>query len=612
MGHSCGQTSREMEGAGGEGEEYSGVIMANNNHNNDDRTLSFPRNIEYEGSSGQNSPQQEKIKKQHWPRGADFLASTWAFTLSFHSLLYLPVSIIQNGGLVFLLMYTLMLVVVGTPILMVEVFQGQYSGLVVSRLYRHLCPLLSGVGAGMAMVCLVRGVVCMCVAMWAGRGAVDLFYTQQIHRELLYDVVLHSNGTSIDNIGTIDTHVLLALLSVSLCVYALVAGGVKVVGKVCLLLVPLCYGLLITLGIRTCMDQHGPTGFLSLINPEWTTLSQATAWLEAAGHVILSLQVGSGVVSTYGSYNKYSHNIIRDCWVIIVGHVVWVCLSVFLVFSLLGVAYKEDTVNLKNLSSDHPLVSITGEGIWLGAITLVESSFNELTYGWLWAGLFFVLIIITSITSILGYVDVISNTFLSVREDCLKFKPLTSLITVLILSLICVPITTQGGIFIFYLLQTYIATWPLLFFTIITITTSVICHGTSYILKDISSMSRRNISHIVSSHFSVIITTITPILISTSLGWTLYSLSMENIQKPLQTFGIFLSSYWSLPLAWSLAILPIAPILFGAFWYIFVGARRGHMWIKNLRRMFRPTDTWHRNQHLQMFGDRNSRSTSSA
>ena len=482
------------------------------------QNLSFPGDINYEDNSGQSSPHQEKKKKESWPRGADFLAATWAFTLSLHSLLYLPVSILHHGGLVFLLMYTFLLVVMGTPILTVEVFLGQYSGLVVSRLYRHLCPLLSGVGSGLAMVCLVRGVVAMCVAMMVSKGVVILFYTQQIHQELLYSAVLNSTGTSIDSIGTIDTQLVLALVCVALCVYVLVAGGAKVVGKVCLVFTPLCYGLLITLCIRTCMDKDGPQGFLTLISPEWSTLSQTTAWLEAAAHVILSLQVGSGVVSTYASYNKYSHNIIRDCWVIIIGQVVWVLLSTLLIFSLLGVAYKEDTRNLKNLTSEHLLLSITGEGVWLGAITLVESSFTELTFGWLWAGLFFILLIIISITSILGYVEVISNTLLSTRAGWQRLKPLTSLITVLVLSLISLLLATQGGIHIFYLIQTYIATWPLLLFTIITIISSVISHGTSYIIKDVSSMSRRNMSHTISSHFSVVITTISPILISVSIS----------------------------------------------------------------------------------------------
>jgi len=382
---------------------------------------------------------------------------------------------------------------------------------------------------------------------------------------------------------------------------------------VCLLLLPLCFGLLITLCIRTCMDTEGPRGFLTLINPEWGTLSQATAWLEAAAHVILSLQLGSGVLSTYASYNKFSHNIIRDCWLMIIGQIFWVFLSTFLIFSLLGVAYKEDTRNLRTLSAEHPLISITGEGVWLGAITLVESSFTQLSYGWLWAGLFFILSILISITSVLGYVCMISTTLLSTRVGCLRLQPLTSLLTVVTLALLCLLLATEGGIHIFHLFQTYLSTWPLILFTIITTISAVISHGTASILKDISAMCKHNLSHIAASHFSVIITTITPILMSTSLGWTLYSLSMEHIQKPLQTFGIFLSTAWALPLAWSVSVLALAPVLLGAVWYILLGARtQGHMWAKNLRKMFSATDTWHRNQQTHLFGQRNNRNSSSA
>ena len=35
---------------------------------------------------------------------------------------------------------------------------------------------------------------------------------------------------------------------------------------------------------------------------------------------------------------------------------------------------------------------IPGKGVWLAAITVLESSLASLSYGWLWGGLFFVFI----------------------------------------------------------------------------------------------------------------------------------------------------------------------------------------------------------------------------
>ena len=63
-----------------------------------------------------------------------------------------------------------------------------------------------------------------------------------------------------------------------------------------------------------------------------------TAWLEAAAHIIFSLQLGLGVLTTYGGYNKFGHSLVRDSCIIIFGHFCWVILSVLLVFSLRGVA----------------------------------------------------------------------------------------------------------------------------------------------------------------------------------------------------------------------------------------------------------------------------------
>ena len=78
------------------------------------------------------------------------------------------------------------------------------------------------------------------------------------------------------------------------------------------------------------MDASGPGSFLAVMRPQWAALASVTAWLEAAAHVIFSLQLGPGVLTTYGGYNKFGHSLF--------GHFCWVILSVLLVFSLRGVA----------------------------------------------------------------------------------------------------------------------------------------------------------------------------------------------------------------------------------------------------------------------------------
>ena len=46
------------------------------------------------------------------------------------------------------------------------------------------------------------------------------------------------------------------------------------------------------------------------------------------------------------------------------------------------------------------------QGIWLAAITLLEAALGGLSYGWLWAGLLFCLISLSSLSSLFGCLEV--------------------------------------------------------------------------------------------------------------------------------------------------------------------------------------------------------------
>jgi len=449
-------------------------------------------------------------------------------------------------------------------------------------------------------MCGVRCILDLGMAMWSSHGVVTMFSDMEvtIHHTANYSV------TSLEDIRDIVPYNVAALAAVTVLTYIFVAAGVKSIGKISLMLVPISYGLLITLVIRSMMETQGPQGFLTIMTPEWRVLTHATTWLEAAAHVVFSLQLGLGVLTTYGGYNKFGHSLIRDSCIIITGQVIWVLLSILLIFSLGGVADTKNIINLPvyNGSSDATNamamaeLSTSGDSVGLSTLVLVLTTFSTMTHGWLWSALFSILIIIICITDMFGYVEMISNSISYHRPRIARFKPLVSLLTILAAGLVAVCFTTQGGGHVYQILQTYISNWPLLLFTVLTSVAGVHCQSMSSVLKFLSIMNRKKLSNYIKSHLSVILVTVLPIIITASLGWNLYVLSIKSIKSNS------LPSDWGLPLVWSLSALAILPLLAGILWYITLAAR-GQIWIKHVRSVLRPTSTWHRNQQLHYFGE---------
>ena len=203
-----------------------------------------------------------KPEVERWPGESDFLASTWAFTLSLHSLWSLPIVIIQHGGLVFLLIYMLLLAILGAPLLLLEMFLGQYSGLAPIRVFRHLSPVLTGLGLAMCIQAAIRAVLELGVLMWMGQGMFRLFYQQKISDGLFSQDILNREDSSLEALGTLSTQLLLVLGIATLTVFVLVVAGTKSVGKVCMVTVPACFMIIVTLSIRACLTKGGSQGVL--------------------------------------------------------------------------------------------------------------------------------------------------------------------------------------------------------------------------------------------------------------------------------------------------------------------------------------------------------------
>ena len=182
----------------------------------------------------------------------------------------------------------------------------------------------------------------------------------------------------------------------------------------------------------------------------------------AAAQVVYSLQLGLGAVTAYASYNRYHHNLVRDTGIILATNLVWVVLASLLVLSLLGVTHNLQTINLEQLASSNGRdpTSITGSGLWLAGVTLVEAALASLATGWLWAGLLFLLVLLCSLASLAGLLEVVTSSLVSLRPPLLRYKPVLTFSLLTLLFLVSLVLATGGGVHIYHLLATYIAQVP--------------------------------------------------------------------------------------------------------------------------------------------------------
>jgi len=537
-------------------------------------------------------------EKPKWPSRLEFLGSSWAFTLSLHSLWSLPVSIIQHGGAAFLLLYIFLSILIGGPLLLLEMFLGQYSGLCITQIFNHLCPLLAGLGLAVSIQAAIRLLLGVSSLMWSGKALFQLFSQELIRDGFFYRDILKKENSSLSSLGELVGELVLVLGCLCMAIFILSAASTRIVGKFSIVVVPISFMLLVILTIRTCLAPGAAQSILILLSPNWNVLSNPIIWLEATSQVIFSLQLGLGTVSTFASYNHYQHNIIHDCVIIIAAHLVWILLGVIFTFSLLGVAHTTLAINLENLASDPSLLSITGHGLWFSAVTLVETSLASISSGWLWAGLYFVLIFLAGITSVLGYLEVITSSLINEKLSIQKFKPALTFLVLVFIFLLDLVLATQGGIHIYHLVLTYIANWPTLLVSFLTVLLTVFCMGVEKMMKTLPVMSSITFPFWAVSQLSTIYFIILPVFVLASLVYNFSTLSSFHIVQPLSTFGLRLP-HWGMPLGWSLAFLPIAPLVIWALVYSVLWNRETPR-IEHLRKCIHPTERWTRNEQLFM------------
>ena len=238
-----------------------------------------------------------------------FLLSMAAFSIGVGNLWKFPYIVGANGGGAFLLVYLIIVIAVGIPGFLIELTLGRTAGLSPLKGMEKLegkKTSWSVIGVlGMFAIFTICSYATMIVGGWTGNYIVNI--ATGVMKDLDSSAITSLFGATAGSNSTIFFSALMAVL-LWLC---LISGVKKGVEKVCSILLPVLFVILLVLAVYSNTLPGSTEGLLWYLTPNLENVSMNTVYA-AACQVFYSIGMGQCGAFVYGSYIDKKTNLTRS------------------------------------------------------------------------------------------------------------------------------------------------------------------------------------------------------------------------------------------------------------------------------------------------------------
>ncbi|KAM5264546.1 sodium-dependent dopamine transporter [Ctenodactylus gundi] len=428
----------------------------------------------------------EAPQRETWGKKIDFLLSVIGFAVDLANVWRFPYLCYKNGGGAFLVPYLLFMVIAGMPLFYMELALGQFNREGAAGVWK-ICPVLKGVGFTVILISLYVGFFYNVIIAWAlhyffssftkelpwthcnnswnspnctdaptgnaSDGPNATFGTTPAAEYFERGVLHLHESQGIGDLGPPRWQLTACLLLVIVLLYFSLWKGVKTSGKVVWITATMPYVVLTALLLRGLTLPGAFEGIRAYLSVDFHRLCESSVWIDAATQVCFSLGVGFGVLIAFSSYNKFTNNCYRDAILTTSINSLTSFSSGFVVFSFLGYMAQKHNVPIGDVAKDGPglIFVIYPEAI----ATLPLSS--------AWAVVFFTMLLTLGLDSAMGGMESVITGLIDEFQLLQRHRELFTLgivVGTFLLSLFCV---TNGGIYVFTLLDHFAAGTSILF-----------------------------------------------------------------------------------------------------------------------------------------------------
>ena len=325
----------------------------------------------------------------------------------------------ENGGAAFLLVFLLSVLVVGIPAMLAEFAVGRHTKKNAVGAFRALSKRWSWLGySGILGALLISGYYYL-IAGWS------LEYLLNSVTGGIFDSTLSFKEQFSKFQGSWKP--LAWGVAFILITHFIVSRGVeKGIEKASKVMMPMLFVILVIMAVRVAFMPGASEGYKFFLSCDFEKAFSADTIMMAMGQAFFSLSVGMGCMVTYASYFKKNNNIISTSFNVSILTLLVSVLAGLVIFPAVYSAGLEPT-----------------EGPSLVFVTLPEI-FNGMPLASLWSAIFFLLVVLASLTSTISFHEVLTAYF--GEEFKLSRKNAAIVTTVVSIVLSAVTFTQLFGI----------------------------------------------------------------------------------------------------------------------------------------------------------------------
>lgn len=324
-------------------------------------------------------------KHEQWTSKLGFILAAAGSAIGLGAIWKFPYMAGTNGGGIFLILFLLMTIFIGAPILLAEFIIGRNTQKDAVMSYKHLAPQsawpLLGYGGVIASFIIL--------SFYSVVGGWILSYLGRSLTGSLSGLTQAEYGSTFEQIIANPLEaVAVQFLFILLTIWVVQGGVQQGIEKASKYMMPALFIIFIVLVIRSLTLEGAMEGVEFFLKPDWSAVTAETVLL-ALGQSFFALSVGLSVMVTYASYLSRGESLTKSAFSVVGLNIFISLLAGLVIFpAVFALGFEPEA----------------GPGL---VFVVLPAVFDQIAFGGLFLTIFLVLLLFATLTSAFSILEII-------------------------------------------------------------------------------------------------------------------------------------------------------------------------------------------------------------